>query len=106
MNISIFKKAMIVIFALLLSLCLIACDIENVGGSENVGDSENVGGTEEGGNTVYTVKFDTEGCLPIPDQQVEKGKGAVEPEQVTLRLGYRFDGWDFDFSLRSIASIC
>ena len=46
-------------------------------------------------NHLYTVKFNTNGGTSISSQQVEEGYLAEEP--TTTRVGYTFNGWDYDF---------
>ena len=48
-------------------------------------------------NRTYTVVFDTDCDLIVPDQTVEEGGRATEP-QIGERSGYEFGGWDYDFS--------
>ncbi len=44
----------------------------------------------------YTVTFNTQGSA-VADQTVETGATCTEPSAAT-RLGYTFDGWDFNFA--------
>ncbi|MBM6968130.1 InlB B-repeat-containing protein [Pseudoramibacter alactolyticus] len=51
----------------------------------------------------YTVKFDSRGGTPVPDQTVEHGKKAVKPADPT-KEDHVFDGWywcgrKFDFNM-------
>ena len=45
----------------------------------------------------YTVEFVTNNGTYISDQNIEEGKLATRPSDLT-REGYLFDGWDFDFN--------
>ena len=43
---------------------------------------------------VYKVEFDTDGGTPTPEaQDLPDGKKAVEPTDVPVKKGYKFDGW-------------
>ena len=58
----------------------------------------------------FMVKFDANGGLPVPAQQVEKDANATEPA-TPVREGYTFRGWfgsdekPFDFSTKITGSI-
>lgn len=45
---------------------------------------------------IYTVSFNTNGGSDVTSQQVEEESCAVEPS--TVKHGYIFDGWDYDFN--------
>ena len=47
---------------------------------------------------IYTISFNTLGGEVVYNQYVEEGFLASEP-QISSRLGYTFDGWDYDFSM-------
>ena len=51
----------------------------------------------------YTVSFAAAGGTAVRSQTVEEGSLATEP--VTLRTGYTFMGWDFDFSTPITADV-
>jgi uncharacterized repeat protein (TIGR02543 family) len=49
----------------------------------------------------YIVSFNTDGGTPaiIPPQIVQKNGIAKAPTETLTKIGYDFDGWDFDFSI-------
>lgn len=72
-----FKWIVVLTFALLLLLCLTACQ-----------------------KTYYDVFFDTDGGSVISQQSVEEGKFAVKPAENPTKNGFTFEGWyeDEEFS--------
>ena len=46
---------------------------------------------------VYTITFNTNGGSNVESQQVEEDSFATEPT-VPTKIGYTFDGWDYDFT--------
>lgn len=45
---------------------------------------------------IYTVTFNTDGGTAVASQQVEEGSFAIEP--TTKKIGYIFNGWNYDFN--------
>ena len=46
----------------------------------------------------YSVYFNTDGGTPIQSQTVEESFLSSMPTEITTKVGYTFDGWDFDFA--------
>lgn len=52
-------------------------------------------------NKMFTLLFDLAGGEgEIPEQKVEEGSLAVEPDVTPSRVGYDFAGWDYDFTTK------
>ncbi len=49
-------------------------------------------------NRIFTVTFDTLGGTEIPSVQVEEGSLVSKPTQIPEKVGYSFNGWDYDFA--------
>ena len=47
---------------------------------------------------IYTVSFNTAGGSAIATQYIEEDSNAVEPATIPTRVGYTFDGWNYNFN--------
>lgn len=57
--------------------------------------------SEDPGAVSYTVTFDTDGGVPVPDPvTVEKGKTVNEPEVIPAKEGFTFSGWFTESGLK------
>lgn len=66
---------------------------------ETVGDRQTVYTVTVRRKPIYTVSFDPVGGTALDVQHVEEGALASKPEAGCTKLGYVFDGWDFDFAV-------
>nr|HMM32258.1 InlB B-repeat-containing protein [Clostridia bacterium] len=94
------KKVLGLLIAILMLVQPVYAIAEELGGdlavqSEGAGGGNAASPTDTATN--YTVQFkDWDGTV-LAEQQVESGKAAVAPNN-PVRDGYRFTGWDVDFS--------
>ena len=47
---------------------------------------------------IYTVTFNTANGTSVSSVNVEEDRRATMPSKNPMRIGYKFDGWDFDFN--------
>ena len=90
------RKLLLLLMAIVTLFCsvaLVACD--SVPEGEGGGDG---GGNNPPSVSYCEVTFDTLGGSYVDYQTVEKGQTATIPTFDPIKTGYKFNGWNFDFS--------